>query len=136
MEQVGTTEEIFEQPATPFVASFVGMKNIFEGRFSNGRAEFGGLNCEVPAARAEGSYLALRPEDIIIAREPRDDFPTQHFAGEIARITPLGFIHEISVRCNEAEFVTYLDRKNLFHNGFREGDAVLLGFDPAAAHIF
>lgn len=136
MEQTGTTEEVFEQPATPFVANFVGMKNIFEGRFAQGRAEFGGLNCEMPAARDECSYLALRPEDIIITREPRGDFPTQHFSGEIARITPLGFIHEISVRCNEAEFVTYLDRKNLFHNGFQEGDAVLLGFDPAVAHVF
>lgn len=136
LEQIGTTEEVFEQPATPFVANFVGMKNIFEGHFTQGRAEFGGLNCAMPSATAEGRYLALRPEDIILTREPRGDSSAQHFAGEIASITPLGFIQEIAVRCSDAEFVTYLDRKNLYRSGFREGDAVMLGFDPAAAHVF
>ena len=136
MEQVGTTEEIFEQPATPFVANFVGMKNIFEGRFSKGEAEFGGLRCPLPAAADGGRYLALRPEDIVLSHAPSAEFPGHCFAGEIARIVPLGFVHEISVRCSEAEFVTYLDRKNLCRSGFQVGDEVTLGFDPAAAHVF
>jgi molybdate/tungstate transport system ATP-binding protein len=136
MEQVGATEEIFERPATPFVANFVGMKNIFEGRFYGELAEFGGLRFSLAAAADDGRYLALRPEDVVISRAPSDNVPDLHFPGEIARIVPLGFVHEISVRCRDVEFVTYLDRKNLFRNGFEVGDAVVLGFDPAAVHIF
>lgn len=135
MEQVGTTEEVFEQPATPFVANFVGMKNVFEGRFSDGFAEFGGLSCPLPESNS-GRYLALRPEDIVLAKVPLSEVDCQVFPGEIAKIVPLGFVHEISVRCQEAEFVTYLDRKNLFGGGFEVGDQVTLGFDPAAAHVF
>jgi molybdate/tungstate transport system ATP-binding protein len=135
MEQIGTTEEVFEQPATPFVANFVGMKNIFEGRFAGGLAEFGGLSCPLPA-KNNGRYLALRPEDIVLAKAQLNDVACQVFAGEIAKIVPLGFVHEICVRCQDAEFVTYLDRKNLFNSGFEVGDAVMLGFDPAAAHVF
>jgi len=135
MEQIGTTEEVFEQPATPFVANFVGMKNIFEGRFARGLAEFGGLSCPLPS-KDSGRYLALRPEDIVLAKVQLNDVACQVFAGEIAKIVPLGFVHEICVRCQDAEFVTYLDRKNLFKSGFEVGDAVMLGFDPAAAHVF
>jgi len=135
MEQIGTTEEVFEQPATPFVANFVGMKNIFEGRFAGGLAEFGGLSCLLPV-KDSGRYLALRPEDIVLGKTSLADADYQMFAGEIAKIIPLGFVHEICVRCQEAEFVTYLDRKNLFKSGFEVGDAVMLGFDPVAAHVF
>ncbi|APG26422.1 hypothetical protein A7E78_00210 [Syntrophotalea acetylenivorans] len=135
MEQVGTTEEVFEQPATPFVANFVGMKNVFEGRFTGEFAEFGGLSCPLPSSNS-GRYLALRPEDIVLAKVPLSDVDCQVFPGEIAKIVPLGFVHEISVRCQEAEFVTYLDRKALFNNGFEVGDTVTLGFNPAVAHVF
>ncbi len=135
MEQIGTTEEIFDQPATPFVANFVGMKNIFEGRFTQGLAEFGGLSCSLPTMNS-GRYLALRPEDIRLAKAPLAGTDCQVFAGEIAKIIPLGFVHEISVRCQEAEFITYIDRKNLFKSGFEVGDVVTLGFDPAAVHVF
>jgi molybdate/tungstate transport system ATP-binding protein len=135
MEQVGTTEEVFEQPATPFVANFVGMKNVFVGRFAHGLAEFGGLSCPLPKTNS-GRYLALRPEDIVLAKAPLADDNCQEFPGEIEKIVPLGFVHEISVRCQEAEFVTYLDRKNLFNSGFEVGDMVTLGFDPAAVHVF
>jgi putative spermidine/putrescine transport system ATP-binding protein len=51
LEQVGTPSEIYEQPATPFVADFIGASNIVEG--SAARALFG----------AEGVF-SLRPERI------------------------------------------------------------------------
>jgi putative spermidine/putrescine transport system ATP-binding protein len=34
LEQVGTPDEIYESPATPFVAGFVGTSNIIEGEFA------------------------------------------------------------------------------------------------------
>ena len=39
LEQVGTPDEIYETPATPFVADFVGTSNTLEGEFA--RAVFG-----------------------------------------------------------------------------------------------
>src|SRR6184192_712687 len=41
IEQIGTPEEIYNQPATPFVAGFVGAANVLEGRILNGRLRFG-----------------------------------------------------------------------------------------------
>ncbi len=38
IEQVGTPEEVFHQPATEFVINFLGNVNLFHGRVENGRA--------------------------------------------------------------------------------------------------
>ncbi|MEJ2723858.1 MAG: ABC transporter ATP-binding protein [Deltaproteobacteria bacterium] len=40
IEQVGKTDEVFQRPATPFVAEFVGMKNVFEAVFQGDKAPF------------------------------------------------------------------------------------------------
>src|SRR5919201_1064764 len=41
VEQIGTPDEIYNQPATPFVAGFVGAANVLEGRIVGGRLRFG-----------------------------------------------------------------------------------------------
>src|SRR5919198_789332 len=41
IEQVGTPEEVYERPATPFVYGFLGSVNLFHGRLENGRLRFG-----------------------------------------------------------------------------------------------
>jgi sulfate/thiosulfate transport system ATP-binding protein len=37
IEQVGTPDELYHKPATPFVYSFLGNVNLFRGRIANGR---------------------------------------------------------------------------------------------------
>ncbi len=72
--QFGTPEEVFSRPGDEFIANFVGT-NILRGRVV-GRD--GGLTAVrvggvilYTACKAEGSVtLSLRPEDIILARDP------------------------------------------------------------------
>ncbi len=63
VQQVASPEELYRNPATRFVAEFIGRSNVFEGT-----ARAGGL--EVPGAvlpgRGTGSYLVVRPEDIVL----------------------------------------------------------------------
>lgn len=76
VEQIGSPVEIYETPATRFVASFVGATNMIEGRISRQgdavwfEAPFGRLerrDCALPdGARAA---LSLRPEQIVVTRE-------------------------------------------------------------------
>jgi len=71
--QVGTPSDIYESPATRFVADFIGSVNMFEDFV---RVECGELGCVVRAeravARASGAtvWTAIRPEKINIARRP------------------------------------------------------------------
>jgi sulfate/thiosulfate transport system ATP-binding protein len=48
IEQVGTPEEVYERPATPFVCSFLGDVNLFRGRVDHGRARIGGGEIAIP----------------------------------------------------------------------------------------
>ncbi|MGH9782862.1 MAG: sulfate/molybdate ABC transporter ATP-binding protein, partial [Terriglobia bacterium] len=48
IEQIGTSEEVYNQPATPFVYHFLGDVNLFHGRIHRGRARIGELEIEAP----------------------------------------------------------------------------------------
>jgi spermidine/putrescine transport system ATP-binding protein len=69
--QCGSPEEVYEPPAKPFVASFMGISNLMEGRVEAGgvRLAMGDL---CPAAVPEGCgdgmtvHLSVRPEKIVL----------------------------------------------------------------------
>ncbi|MBK9132570.1 MAG: sulfate ABC transporter ATP-binding protein [Gammaproteobacteria bacterium] len=68
IEQVGTPDEVYEQPETAFVSRFLGSVNLFHGRVHNGWAHIGDLKAPTPegAAFAPGStaVVHLRPHEI------------------------------------------------------------------------
>ncbi len=68
IEQVGTPEELYTNPTTPFVAGFVGLSNRMPASLSGGRVTLYGETLEVlGTAPAEGPVLAfVRPEDLLI----------------------------------------------------------------------
>lgn len=75
VEQVAAPMEIYDRPATRFVASFVGETNFIEGRLErNGAAaivaEFGRIPCD-PGDLPDGARatLSVRPERIGVARD-------------------------------------------------------------------
>jgi putrescine transport system ATP-binding protein len=77
--QVGTPSDIYESPATRFVADFIGSVNMFQGEvYTNGAdglcIRSADLGCTVRVERAAGGahgatvWTAIRPEKIQIAR--------------------------------------------------------------------
>ena len=67
LEQEGAPLEVFERPATRFVASFIGSPpmNLIEGRVGEGRFRAGALDLAAPAAAAAGPLvLGVRPHQI------------------------------------------------------------------------
>jgi sulfate transport system ATP-binding protein len=67
IEQIGTPDEVYERPASPFVYEFLGKVNLFHGRLHRGRAWIGGLEIDAPehSEAEELSALAyVRPHDI------------------------------------------------------------------------
>ncbi len=51
IEQIGTPDEVHDNPATPFVCGFVGEANRFEGTVSGGRFTSGATSFAAPGAR-------------------------------------------------------------------------------------
>ena len=97
IEQIGTPSEIYNFPATPFVASFVGTLNLVEAGVIDagaGRVSVGGQEVRTGKAIADARAgdritLALRPEGIELGEgEPGDN----RLSGTIDDISFLGSI--------------------------------------------
>ncbi len=72
--QCGTPEEVYERPAKPFVAGFMGISNLMEGRVENGGVRLaGGAHCvaRVPDGIPDGEtvQLSVRPEKIVLDQQ-------------------------------------------------------------------
>ena len=71
IEQIGTPDEVYENPASPFVYEFLGNVNLFHSRLHRGRAWIGGIEVDAPE-HAEAEELAavayVRPHDIEVDR--------------------------------------------------------------------
>jgi len=64
VEQIGTPAEIYDRPASRFVADFIGEINVFDGRTEHGRFVTPDGR-ELPAPLdAAGTTLAIRPEKL------------------------------------------------------------------------
>jgi sulfate/thiosulfate transport system ATP-binding protein len=48
IEQIGTPQEVWDHPASPFVLDFLGNVNLFRGRVHQGRLSLGDYELEVP----------------------------------------------------------------------------------------
>lgn len=79
IEQVGTPQEIYSFPQTPFVANFVGTSNRIVGKVCSSRTVTWGngqtLACDLPPTSVVGQsvYLAVRPEHVRITTEYAGD---------------------------------------------------------------
>lgn len=73
IEQIGTPEEIYDRPTSPFVYDFLGNVNLFSGRLQKGALVIGETKFAVGETSDESETDAVafvRPHDIRIAREP------------------------------------------------------------------
>jgi iron(III) transport system ATP-binding protein len=71
VEQVGTPEEVFHQPATAFVAEFMGDTTFLPGRVvANGVAtEIGTLEQPVDLPAGSEVQVLVRPDDLLLAAD-------------------------------------------------------------------
>ena len=71
IEQVGTPEEVYDHPATPFVYKFLGDVNLFHGRVHEGHANIGEARVALPegSESQEEAIFYARPHEIDIFRD-------------------------------------------------------------------
>lgn len=66
IEQIGTPEEVYDNPVNPFVYNFLGNVNLFHGRVHNGKVELGSLKLDAP------DYIVTTNKDVISYIRPHD----------------------------------------------------------------
>ncbi|HET8622445.1 MAG TPA: sulfate ABC transporter ATP-binding protein [Gemmatimonadales bacterium] len=73
VEQIGTPEEVYDRPATPFVYGFLGSVNLFHARLDSGELHIGSPSQAVPegAGAEEGAAVAfVRTHEVEICTAP------------------------------------------------------------------
>ncbi len=93
IEQIGSPEDVYDAPATPFVYQFLGHINLFHSRVHAGWARVGGLRVQVPEYGDTENAPALayvRPHDIDLLREPEDGDTT--LPATVSRVSALGSV--------------------------------------------
>lgn len=72
VEQVGTPDDIYENPASPFVYQFIGHVNLFHGRLQTGNVRIGDLDITLDSHTEvhQAPVIAyVRPHELEISRE-------------------------------------------------------------------
>ncbi|GIF47218.1 putative spermidine/putrescine transport system ATP-binding protein [Asanoa ferruginea] len=90
LEQIGSPEDIYRSPATPFVAEFVGLSNRFPGHVRDGVVDV--LDARLPLMNAGpvGPVTALvRPESVDVTADPAGTgrVVAVSFLGPLSRVT-------------------------------------------------
>jgi len=104
VEQVGTPEEVYNQPATPFVYGFLGSVNLFHGRIEQDSVRVG--NDAVPHQQQDlpagaDVFAFARPHELDIITDPA---ATEGIAAVVDRI--LSFGHTARVELDGANGAT------------------------------
>ena len=154
--QVGSPEEIFRRPGSEFVARFVGVRNVFWGEIRPGEDGYQVLcldpstssgqapstssgQCGVEIAvvtNLVGSvHGSIRPEEIVVSREPLRSSARNSFRGSIVDITDRGTVVYVTVRV-PPDFTCIITRRSLEEMELREGLEVYIAFKASAVHIF
>jgi sulfate transport system ATP-binding protein len=106
VEQIGTPEEVYDHPATPFVYHFLGNVNLFHGRIHEGRAQIADIEIDAPEhahARDLPAVGYVRPHDIEIERH-RNGTPA--IEAVISHVHPIGpLVHLELVRGDSGDVI-------------------------------
>jgi len=126
IEQIGTPQEVYDNPASPFVYKFLGNVNLFHSRVHAGWARIGKLDLKLDEHQDANNAPALayvRPHDIDILR---DNSNGAAFLAVIDYVHSIGPVVRLELRRDdETELIeAELPREQFQQLNLREGEQV------------
>jgi iron(III) transport system ATP-binding protein len=101
IQQIGTPVELYDRPATRFVAGFLGAANLIDGRIEpDGRFVADGLALDNIGGAAGPASLAVRPQDIAVTPAGQGiaaTVETVEFLGSVTRYRMTAGRHALTV---------------------------------------
>jgi molybdopterin-binding protein len=122
------------------LAEFSAAENIVSGTLA-GNAErtvlvCGKLAIEVVSERCSGAAAAvIRPEDILLAKEPISSSARNCFPGSITALADLGLITSVCVDCSGVLFTVFVTRISCAQMNLAIGMNVTLTFKATSVHL-
>ena len=137
IDQIGSVREVFKKPATPFVAKFMGIKNVFHASFKDKTAQVHDLALHLQSLPGENKrYVAVRPEDIMITRNGTFENDINAFQSKVLGVTDRGPYYEVSARTGDVIFIIMLSKNDFFKLELQKGKDIHLSIQPSSIHVF
>ena len=142
IEQVGTPRQIYREPASAFVADFVGKVNVLSavaedaGRFRVCGVSVGAVPGAPHVAPGTRVKLYLRPEDVQVNGAVGAEASRAN--AQVQKIEFLGAFCLVTVRCGEQQdqpLLVTLSRQSLDRMALDEGAPVSVGFPPECMRL-
>ena len=127
IQQIGTPEEIYNEPNTVFVADFIGESNIFDGRMTGKcKVRFCGADFDCLDDMAVGAKVdvVVRPEDVIMTSKEEGTV-----TGVVTSVIFKGMHYEIIVESGDNEIVIQSTRSA------KVGDEIGMCLEPDGIHV-
>jgi spermidine/putrescine transport system ATP-binding protein len=143
VEQLGTPREVYERPATKFVAGFIGTSNVLSGTVSRTDGDSAviepgpGERIVVPGGVSAGQEveLTVRPEKIDV-RAGRPDGDGCALRGTVTEVVYLGMFTNYNVTTSTgAEVVVFVQNVSSADDVAVRGDGVWLSWDPRHSYV-
>ncbi len=130
VEQVGTPDEVYDKPATPFVYQFLGNVNLFHSRVHNGFAQIGDWQVAAPehgAAAHEQGFAYVRPHDMDIL-PANATTQNEGLAATVQDIRIIGALVRVELsQLQSGETIEVeLTRERYEQDLFKQGDQVII----------
>ena len=145
VEQIGTPQELYNEPANKFVAGFIGSPamNFFNVKVTGGKLTNNeGLNMDLPEGKAkllkEQGYegkeviLGIRPEDIQASNLAQQAYPNQTIEAEVVVSELLGAETMLYLKAGSTEFVSRVEARD-FRN---PGEKITVALNLNKSHFF
>ncbi len=137
--QGGSVRDVYDRPATPFVAAFVGGANVLRGQMVDGRVAVGTLafplsegSGGIPDGAAVNAYV--RAHDVALTRAPAGT--SDLAAARVVRMAWLGGTVKVSLTLSNGTSMTVeIPKPEAVALGLREGDLVLANPREATAFV-
>jgi sulfate transport system ATP-binding protein len=135
--QTGSVREVYDRPATPFVAAFVGGANVLRGQMVGGRVSLGALAVQIPGesdapdGAAVNAYV--RPHDVALTKAAAD--APEISVARIERMAWLGGTVKVSLKLADgAPLTVEMPKAEAQSLAISEGDLVMAS--PREAKVF
>jgi sulfate transport system ATP-binding protein len=136
--QAGTIREVYDRPATPFVAGFVGGANVLRGQMVDGRVSVGSLAVHVtngtdaPEGAAVNAYV--RPHDVTLTKAGADT--PEISVARVERMAWIGGYVKLSLKLSDgAPMMVEMPKSEIEALGINEGDLVMANLREAKVFI-
>jgi putative spermidine/putrescine transport system ATP-binding protein len=129
LEQLATPADLYANPATPFVAEFVGLNNKVPAQVSGGQAQLWGTAVPtLPGSISSGAGLAMvRPEAVTVTADPAG-------MSTVSSVAFLGPISRLFVAMPDGSVIS-AQTAGSAARAFAPGDPVIVGLEPGGVLV-